>query len=198
MKREEAVDAAKYFFGGYPNLKPSPDSIAVFVRAFLPMTQERADEVIARAHMQFRKFPPNIGQLTEMCMQQAGGRKTGEEAYAELMLKVRTHGRCYGPSDPPPKLDPIATKALGVWGAWNDVCNAPDDDAAGRARFIALYDQLAERGTVERVVPPGRQLGRGIGVVRQFPQNNAARRSQDDIASAGSELEGDIERERQP
>lgn len=161
MKESEAKAMVSNLFGGYPLLRVSDATMAVYQRAFQAMSVDRALVVINRLHVTHRERPPTLGQVVEACsVQTSGARLTGEEAYAQLTRAAQRYGRSYGADDPPPKLDPLVDRALGVWGSWNQFCDSPTDDAAGRARFIALYDQLSQRESVEQVVPtpPTRQL----------------------------------------
>lgn len=161
MKDSEAKAMANTLFGGYPLLRVSDATLDVYRQAFSAMTVERALLIINRLHVTHKERPPNLGQVLEACtVQDSGARISGEEAYTQLTKAAQRYGRSYGSDDPPPKLDPLVVRALGVWGSWNQFCNSPDDDAAGRARFIALYDQLAQREQVAKVVPtpPDRQL----------------------------------------
>jgi hypothetical protein len=161
MKEAEAKAMVNNLFGAYPLLRVSDATVEVYKQAFSAMTVERALLIINRLHVTHKDRPPNLGQVIEACsVQDTGARITGEEAYAQLIRAAQRYGRCYGDNDPPPKFDPLITKALGVWGSWNKFCDSPDDDAAGRARFITLYDQLAQREQIAKVVPtpPDRQL----------------------------------------
>lgn len=184
MKEADAKAMVNNLFGAYPLLRVSESTFQVYKQAFLSMTVERALLIVNRLHVTHKDRPPNLGQVIEACTVQDGGaRISGEEAYVQLTKAAQRYGRSYGADDPPPKLDPLIEKALGVWGSWNQFCNSPDDDAAGRARFIALYDQLAQRESVAKVVPtpPDRQLvgapqrkplaqGASLAVVRAMPE----------------------------
>lgn len=161
LGKEEAKSAARMMFRGYPLLKVSEETIALYGETFENMTRARAREIIRRIHATYRERPPNLGQVIEACITQDNGhRLSGEEAYVQLTQAVRRWGRSTGPDDPPPKFDPLVQQALGIWGSWNQFCDSDEDDMAGRARFIALYDKLAERERLEKVVPtkPSHQL----------------------------------------
>lgn len=161
MTKEQSLGAARMLFRAYPLLRVTDDTVSLFAETFERMERQRALDIIRRLHATHRDRPPNLGHVIEACMtQDHGARITGEEAYVQLTRAAQRYGRSYGPEDPPPKLDPLIQQALGVWGSWNQFCDSADDDMAGRARFIALYDQLTQREAIGRVVatPPSRQL----------------------------------------
>ncbi len=94
-------------------------------------------------------FAPALGTLLrETAIATNGTQRTGEEAYADVQMAIRRHGRCYGPEDPPPKFsDPLIKDAYMLFGSWNAVCDAREsDEISNRSRFIEYYNTLATRG----------------------------------------------------
>ena len=91
-----------------------------------------------------------------------GPKRSGEEAYSVVLEAVRRFGRY----ETPGFTDPHIQRAIGVWGTWVDLCNSPEDDPGGRARFIELYEQQSGRERADIVsgipLPEARPRGEFI------------------------------------
>ena len=170
MNTDDARQLAETLFAHYPAMRPGKLTLDAYTQALEGMALEVAQAAIIRV-TRTSKFCPSVAELMAACVSNArGDRRSGEEAYAEVMVAVRRFGRVYGDDQAPKFLDPVIAQCLAVWGSWNDVCNAPDNDPSGRMRFVQLYDQLASRGDTQAVLPEG------LRTVRQFGFAAALRR----------------------
>lgn len=131
-------------FSAYPNAKVGERTTALY-EAMLADLDVKVARAAAQRLIATSKFLPTISEIREACADQRhGAPRSGEEAYAELMRSVRRHGRNYGQGEPR-FADPNISRAIAVWGSWNDLCASPVDDPGGRARFIELYEALSGR-----------------------------------------------------
>lgn len=176
MTHEEAETLARALFGHYPNTRTDKWNLTAYTSAFLDMDVTVARAAITRV-TRIHKFLPAVAEIVQACLANARGeRRSGEEAYTEVMLAVRRFGRCYGSGSLPPFKDPLIARCIGVWGSWNDVCNSPENDMAGRAKFVAMYESLAAKSDVHAVLPSGlrreREYGFALGgnVVARLPE----------------------------
>lgn len=222
MTEAQAELLARTLFAYYPNARVDEWNVTAYSEAFADM-----DETVVRAAItrvaRTQKFLPTVAEICQACLANARGqRRSGEEAYAELMAAVRKHGRCYGDTKPPEFKDPIMTRCIGVWGTWNGLCNSPDDDASGRMRCIQLYNSLAEKDDQHAVLPEGLRVERQFGfaaarvlrpVPDALPEGDARpvkvtkgervhylppRRSQAEIDAAARELLTDLAKDGAP
>lgn len=173
MTPQEALGLTESLFAHYPAVRPSKLVLEAYSNALGGMSREVAKAAITRV-TRTSKFCPSVAELMAACVANAhGDRRSGEEAYTEVMLAVRRFGRCYGDNPSPEFSDPIIARCLGVWGSWNDVCNAPDNDPSGRMRFVELYNKLAAQGDQSAVLPQGMRTERRFGfaaAVRRLPE----------------------------
>jgi len=170
MDEKQARGLAQTLFAYYPNAKTTDWNLTAYASAFADMDPDVVRAAITRV-TRTQKFLPSVAELCAACVTNARGeRRSGEEAYSEVMLAVRRFGRVYGDDPAPEFRDPLIARCLGVWGSWNDVCNAPDNDPSGRMRFVQLYDKLATQGDTNAVLPSRlrteRQFGFGAAVKR--------------------------------
>jgi hypothetical protein len=139
MKRSEVAEIVMMLMAAFPHAKTTASTSAVYERALEDLDVEAGRKAVQRL-MATSKFMPTIAEIREVAYALQHGRaRSGEEAYAIVLRAVRRFG-FYGT---PRFTDPHIQRAIGVWGSWSQVCLSPDDDAAGRARFIELYEQLA-------------------------------------------------------
>lgn len=165
MTRDEAEKLARTLFAYYPNTRTDEWNLNAYAAAFVDMDVRVVRAAITRV-TRTNKFLPTVAEIASACLANARGeRRTGEEAYVEVMLAVRRYGRSYGTGKLPPFRDPIIAECIGVWGSWNDVCNSPENDAAGRARFIEAYDRKASKQDTHAVLPSGLRKEREFGFV---------------------------------
>lgn len=173
MTPSDARELAESLFAHYPAMRPSKLTIEAYTQAIEGMSLEVAQAAIIRV-TRTSKWCPSVAEVMAACVTNARGeRRSGEEAYTELMVAVRRFGRCYGDSPVPEFADPIMARCIGVWGSWNDLCNSPDNDPSGRMRFVELYNKLAAQDDHSAVLPEGLRVTRQFGfaaAVRSLPE----------------------------
>ena len=139
MKKSEVAEIVMMLMAAFPHGKTTPSTSGVYENALQDLDADAARKAVQRL-MATCKFMPTIAEIREVAHSLQHGRaRSGEEAYAIVLRAVRSVGY-YGTAT---FRDPFIGRAIGVWGSWAQLCLAPDDDPAGRARFIELYEQLA-------------------------------------------------------
>lgn len=144
MTKIEATQLVAVLVGSYPSAHIERTHIDAYVSGIVDLDAKAALSAVDRIR-RTSKFLPSIAEIREACTAvQHGPRRTGVEAYSEVTAAIRYHGRDYGQGSPKFR-DPLIAQCLGIWGSWNDCCNAPPNDPSARARFIEMYDNLASR-----------------------------------------------------
>ena len=157
MTKPEAMKIVCVLFGSFPNARFNEQNFESYAEGILDLDAGPVGKAAQRL-IRTNKFLPSIAELREAATaQQHGPKKTGAEAYGELLDAVRRHGskpairvrddgRVLVQTPWPPLADDVAQAMRQTWGSWSDCCHAPDaQEMADRARFIAAYDGLAER-----------------------------------------------------
>lgn len=142
MKLSEVAELVMMLLAAYPHRDMSAATSSVYERSLRDLDVNLARVAVERL-IRTSKFLPSIAEIREACeVTQKGHLRTGGEAWADAVKAARYVGS-YAPT--PKFKDPLVTEALRLWGSWKEFCLSPEDDAAGRARFIQLYDELAKR-----------------------------------------------------
>jgi hypothetical protein len=183
MTRTEAAKLVLSLFNSFPSARVSEGNAEAYESALLDLDARVAHEAVTRLR-NTRTFLPSISEIRSAAADVTlGPARSGEEAYAILLRAVRQCGWI----SPPRFLDPNITRALGVWGSWMDVCVSPGDDAAGRARFIELYEQSAQSERADVVA--GKPLPRPRAGNREFGPAPAARVERSTVETVSTALE---------
>lgn len=144
MKQSEVIEIVGMIVAGFPTSKLDSAGVNIYRKMLVDLPAEPTRKAITRL-LGTHKFTPSIAEIRAAVAEQThGAPRTGEEAYTELMAAVDRCGRDYGQGVPKFR-DPLIARCIGVWGSWNDLCNSPRDDPGGRARFVELYNDLAQR-----------------------------------------------------
>lgn len=148
MTKIEASQLVAVLFASYPSAHLERNNVDAYVTGIIDLSANDANAAVTRLR-RTSKFLPSIAEIREACTAQTHGAvRSGESAWGELMQAKRRHGYDYGPIDVQRRLrdpifgDPLIKQCLTLWGGWNALALA-DDDAADRARFIALFAGLA-------------------------------------------------------
>jgi hypothetical protein len=183
MKHEEASKIVAVLFASYPMSKFDRDNAKAFVDGISDLDAAACGAAVVRL-VRTSKFLPSVAEIREAATaQRHGPRKTGAQAYEELLEAVQRHGgtpmirwvkREMRMQSPWPPLEPdVAAAMRQTWGSWTDCCKAPDaQEMADRARFIAAYDGIAERERADLV--SGQPLPPAQSAARLEPRNNRA------------------------
>lgn len=142
MKSSEAAEITMMLMAAYPHSKAVAETSAVYERMLLDLDASAARRAVERL-IATSKWMPTVAEIREACVAlDRGPRRTGAEAWGDALEAVRSVS-VYGV---PKWRDPLAGRAVDmVFGSWVSFCNSPDHDPAGRARFLEVYDALAER-----------------------------------------------------
>jgi len=171
VTKVEAIQIVAMLNAAFGHSRLTAQGCDIYVDMVQDLGFSPAKEAVRRLLSKAR-FMPTIAEIRETAADVTlGPARSGEEAYAILLRAIAACGWC----SPPKFRDPHITRALGVWGSWVDVCASPADDAAGRARFIELYEQSAKRERADVVA--GKPLPAPRAGLREFgPQTPPAAR----------------------
>lgn len=140
MTRSEAARLMLVLFEALPHSRKGPLTSEVYESMILDLDFGICQSVIVRL-IATCQWLPTIRDIRRAYSEQVGGVRSGAEAWGIVLQAVRRVGRYSTPQF----ADPLITRAVAMFGSWEAVCNSPEDDPAGRARFIDLYDRLQER-----------------------------------------------------
>lgn len=150
MTKSEAMKIVCVLFGSFPNARFTDQNFESYAEGLLDLDAGTCGAAAQRL-IRTAKFLPTIAEIREAATaQQHGPCPRGEEAWAALLQAKRAYGYDYGPDDvrrrrrDPIFADEHIRRCLTLWGGWNAFALA-DEDAPARARFIAMYDELAQR-----------------------------------------------------
>lgn len=161
MTNEECWKLIGVLFTTYPSANLDVKHAEAYASALLDLPRDAAIAAVERLRRSSR-FLPSVAEIREAATaQQHGPRKTGAEAYGELLAAIRRHGqypevrfvdgKLVAESPWPPVAPDVARAMLCVWSSWTAACNSGDSEAADRARFIDAYDGLAVRSREDLV-----------------------------------------------
>jgi hypothetical protein len=109
------------------------------------------------------RFMPTIAEVREACMiAKYGRRRPGGDAWGDVVKALKRYGYTRSPGRDFSFDDQLVARAVGALG-WAELCKS-DNSVADRARFIELYDQLANNVRSDAQVSSGvtsRELGSG-------------------------------------
>jgi hypothetical protein len=194
MIREHARKVVALLAASDPQSRMQGATIRAFETMILDLEYEHAQRA-ATEWIGSQKWPPSIAELREAAhaLSQGGAELTGSDAWGILLAAVRR----VGSYDPEPEWpEPRIGEALKLFGSWRDFCLSPQDDAAGRARFIDHYDSLVQRrrasespvltaGTETKALAQGlaKQLTRGASDERAIKSSGGRDASSDGAAA---------------
>lgn len=102
------------------------------------------------------KWMPTIADICEAVMVvQTGHRRTGAEAWGDVLKAIRKYGWVRSPGLDFRFDDPIVARVVNALG-WQDLCHSEGAMiAADRARFIESYEQIRDQERADRAATPG-------------------------------------------
>ena len=140
MTPKEVAKVVAVLAAAYPHAKVTTDTSKAYESQLQDLDFEETKNACARL-MATSEWMPTIAKIRSAVLDlRVGPKRTGAEAYAIVLQAIRKFG-----DDAPKFADPLIPRCIGVWGSWSDLCRSPEDDPGGRARFIDMYDSLAER-----------------------------------------------------
>lgn len=150
MTPNESAKLVAMVLGAFPRGIPQNPELArktaeVYKRMILDLDYEVAEQAVARL-ITTSKFLPTIAEIRAAAVDMTqGAKRQGGEAWGDVNMEIRRVGRY----DLPEFNDPLTAEAVNQLG-WLSLCDSTND-VADRARFIELYDGLAERGRRDEV-----------------------------------------------
>lgn len=106
---------------------------------------------VAKTH-RFPTVLPSVAEIREATLTLThGARRPGGDAWGDVLRAVRRFGAYRTPSFD----DPLVARAVAAL-SWREICTS-ENQAADRARFVELYDQLA--ATARREILTGLPAG---------------------------------------
>lgn len=159
MTEPEVRDVLKLIAAAYPTQRQrmSNDDVramaAVYTAGLLDLDYDRVNAAVNRL-VKASKWIPTIAEIREAAVDVAhGARAPGGQAWGQCLALVRKYGLPRWPGIDFEVADPVLRATIRALG-WADLCNS-ENPAADRARFIELYDQLAQGERKEAAIAPG-------------------------------------------
>ena len=149
MTKAEAARIVAGLMAAFPQSKTSEQTAIVYEAGILDLDYQVARRAADRL-LKSSQWLPTIATIREECqMVTCGPKRSGEEAWAIVQLAIRRVGRW---SPEPRWKDPAIARAVKLWPSWQDLCDSPENDPGGRARFVELYDSVASRDRREAAI----------------------------------------------
>lgn len=165
MKPSESANLVAVLMAAFPQSKMTSQTSAVYERQLADLDVECATVAVERL-VNTVNWLPTVAQIRFAAAEvKHGPRRLGGEAWGDVVAAMRKVG-WYGH----PKFDDsLVADAVRMLG-WQALCSSTNE-VADRARFVELYDGLAERNRRETVVAkglalPAGQLAPQLGAVR--------------------------------
>lgn len=141
MKPSEAAELVAVLMAAYPSAKSTPRTSEVYERMLMDLDVRAANAAVERL-LATSRFMPTVAEIREACMDlMHGDRKAGGEAWGECLQSISRFGVYRVPGQDFVFQDPVIDRVVRALG-WTNLCSS-ENQAADRARFIELYDQLA-------------------------------------------------------
>jgi hypothetical protein len=143
----------------YPNSKITDDTVGAYVRMLADLDCPAANAAVERL-LATSKWPPTVAEIREASLALTTGElKPGGEGWGLVLRAIGRYGRNRTPGVDFDLGDPVAHEVARALN-WRELCDS-DNQAADRARFIELYDQLAANAR-------RRQLSEALPAMQRF------------------------------
>lgn len=149
MTASEAAKLVAVLLQVYPQAQFGPASSAIYERLLGDLDYAMASAAVDQLAKTSRWMPTIAEIRTAAAELKHGPRRLGAEAWGDVGVAIRKVG-AYRPA--PVFADALVGECVRLMG-WRNLC-ASENGAADRARFIELYDGLAERNRVETIAAP--------------------------------------------
>jgi hypothetical protein len=150
MTRAESARLFAVISGAFPHVHVTDDTRDIYVAMLGDLDVKVANEAV-RKLLATAKFMPTIAEIRAKAAELVHGpRLNGGEAWGAIVEAIQRVGS-YRPA--PRFTDPLVGECVKLMG-WKNLCLG-ENDAADRARFIQLYDQLSQQQRTETVSSPG-------------------------------------------
>lgn len=166
MTQQETIKLFALIAAAYPRdkafISASAPMVELWTRLLADIPLSEAEAAIA-SHVNTSPFPPSIAEIREWA---AGGPGDGAaaEAWGKLMQAVRKYGWC-NQAEAKEYLGPEIWEAmLRTFPSWLAFC-MNENVEAGRAHFLRMWESVAKRERISRMLPGGQNVaGRLEGV----------------------------------
>lgn len=151
----ESAKVVAMLMAAYPQAQMTRQTSGMYEHMLADLDREVATAAVERL-IGSAKWLPTIAEIRFAAAEvKHGPRRLGGEAWGDVVAAMRKVG-WYGR----PKFDdPLVADAVRMLG-WQALCSSTNE-VADRARFVELYDGLAERNRRETVVAKGLALPAG-------------------------------------
>jgi|SRR6185436_18972934 len=150
MTKSETAKLVAMLLHAYPQAQFAPASSAVYEAMLSDLDAATALAAVER-WIQTSKWLPTVAELRASAAEiKYGPKRLGAEAWGEALDAVQRVGH-YRPA--PNFTDPLVGECVRLMG-WQHLC-ASENGTADRARFIELYEGLAERERERAILSPG-------------------------------------------
>ena len=141
MTKQEVSKIVLGLIAAYPSAKLASTTGEVYERLLVDLEYRRAAAAVKRIILTHTFFPA-VAEIRKAYFEsEQGSQMSGLEAWAVVLKAIRRFGRY----EEPAWANPLVGRAVELWGSWQQLCDSPEDDAPGRARFVELYETLQRR-----------------------------------------------------
>lgn len=150
MSRAEATRAVAVLLAAYPHARIMAQTSSVYEESLMDLDYEHVDRAVRALILTEKDFIPTIAKIRARAVEYRDGQKPeAGNVWEQVRKAVGRYGREREP-EALASMDPIAARAMASLG-WRDFCQSDMADLPSwRARFIELYNQLAQRHEHER------------------------------------------------
>lgn len=150
MERHEATAITTMLTSGYPNWKPTEQTLELYERLLAPLPAKFAEPAVMEILRSDCEFAPSIGAIitlaAQLALRECGAPAlSAEEAWAEVREQMRTCGHHSRPSFSSPAVD-LAVDALG----WDNLCMSTNPETS-RAHFYRTFNAFERKVTQQAI-----------------------------------------------
>lgn len=145
MKKSEVTELVAILSATFTRPPMAEKTCQVYENMLADLERQAAHRAVSRL-INTSKWLPTIAEIRAAAVElEHGARRAGAEAWGDVNEAIRKFGR-YGV---PEFSDPLVAECVRSFG-WLSLCDSTND-TADRARFIELYESLAERSRRDQV-----------------------------------------------
>ena len=143
MTEAECRKAVAVLLGAYPSVRIERVTAFAYERMLADLPYPVVNAAIERL-LATSKFMPTVAEIRATCLALSHGeQRAAGEAWGDVLKALRRYGVYRTPGRDFEFEDPVVAECVRAL-RWDEICNS-EFIQADRARFIALYDQLAAK-----------------------------------------------------
>jgi hypothetical protein len=157
VTRQEAAKLVAVIIASCPAQSSKLDSgrasamVDAYEALLSDLTYEQVNAAV-RVLLQTRSWMPSIADIRSTVLElQHGPVRAGGDAWGGVLRAIKGEGAYRTPGDDFKFRDPITARCVAALG-WQELCLS-ENPTADRARFIELYDKLAQQDRKEATSP---------------------------------------------